>query len=93
MNQSFLSKFYLDYICQCSEDEPQTYEHRKTGQLKDEHCKYFRENLKDEDKRRFEKLDELHNTEIGEYGSHNFVLGFRLATGLLLDALSNGRFD
>lgn len=88
-NDSFLNRFHTNYVIESCNDEPKSYEYRKLQESMETERRYFLEMLNDQDSERFVKLLDMYTTDNNEHGRHNFTFGYRLATCLLLDALTD----
>lgn len=84
---NILDRLYSGEIYPAEQIVVRTSEYRELGRKISDEKKYFQSVLSPNDGKRFEDLGDLELERSSAYAFENFVYGFRLGVGLLLETL------
>lgn len=90
MTKSLLQQLYDGEIYPAEQIVPKSPEYRELSRKLGEEKEYLREQLLTNDRERFEEMETLSQEITSLYGYENFLYGFRLGVGLMIETLTSG---
>ncbi|MFT3984639.1 MAG: hypothetical protein QM697_12085 [Lachnospiraceae bacterium] len=90
MTKSLLQQLYDGEIYPAEQIVPKSPEYRELSRKLGEEKEYLREQLLTNDRERFEEMETLSQKITSLYGYENFLYGFGLGVGLMIETLTSG---
>lgn len=85
MKRSLLQRLYSGELYPADEIEPKSSEYQALMRAIGEEKRYFHSVLRGDDRRHFDRLEELLGHSSHLYACENFIYGFRLGAQMLLE--------
>lgn len=89
MHKSLLQRLYDGEVYPDEEIVPRTPEYRRIDRAISDEKHYFYDLLNDEGRKHFDRLDDLRYQSSSLFGYENFVYGFRLGVGLIMETFGD----
>lgn len=90
MTKSLLQQLYDGEIYPAEQIVLKSPKHRELSRKLGEEKEYIRERLSVSDRERFEEMDSLYQEITSLYNYENFLYGFRLGVGLIIETPTTG---